>query len=296
MSRATIHLNMANLTVSSARENFIQFLKGQKKASATILAYGNDIAQLASFLEKKSVAQVSAVNLELLDGFKADLDKNGYTAKSISRKINSLKTFFRYLKNQKMVESDPAASVIHPKYEVKPPRIFSKIEYRALRDVCREDARIAAIIELMLQTGIRIGELANLKLEDYKDSGLFIKAFESHGERMIPLNKSAKLALEKYLAQRPKNIKEKAIFVTKTGRPFLVRNIRSTIERYFKEAEIKNAKVNDLRHTWIFYQLEAGVSVAAISKLAGHKRVSTTEKYLELIGNKKEQTAKLEEL
>ena len=71
---------------------------------------------------------------------------------------------------------------------------------------------------------------------------------------------------------------------------------RSAIERYFTQAGIKNAKVNDLRHTWIYYQLEAGVSVATIAKLAGHKRVSTTEKYLELIGNKKDQTTKLEEL
>ena len=287
---------MSSITISSAQEKFRQFLAGQKRASATILAYGNDIAQLGSFLKGKSISQVSAVNQALLDQFKADLDKNGYTAKSISRKINSIKTFFRFLKNEKVVENDPAASVSHPKYEVKPPRILSKIEYRALRDACRDDVRISAIVELMLQTGIRIGELANLKTEDYKEGGLFIRPYESHGARTIPLNKSAKNALEKYLSQRPKEIKEKSIFITKTGHSFLVRNIRSAIERYFAQAEIKGAKVNDLRHTWIYYQLEAGVSVAAIAKLAGHKRVSTTEKYLELIGNKKDQTAKLEEL
>lgn len=289
-------LRMASVTITSAQEKFGQFLAGQKRASATILAYGNDIAQLELFLKGKGISQVSAVNQTLLDQFKANLDKNGYTAKSISRKINSIKTFFRFLKSQKIIENDPATSVSHPKYEIKPPRILSKIEYRSLRDACRDDIRISAIVELMLQTGIRIGELANLKIEDYKDGGLYIRPYESHEARTIPLNKSAKNALEKYLSQRPQNIKEKSIFVTKTGRPFLVRNIRSAIERYFTQGEIKNAKVNDLRHTWIYYQLEAGVSVAAIAKLAGHKRVSTTEKYLELIDNKKDQTAKLEEL
>jgi len=284
------------INITSAQQKFVDFLKGQKRASATILAYGNDIAQLEAFLAGKGISQVSAINQDLLNEFKAKLDKDSYTAKSISRKINSIKTFFRFLKSQELIKVDPATSVTHPKYEIKPPRIFSKIEYRALRDVCRDDSRISAIVELMLQTGIRIGELANLRLEDNKDDGIFIYAYESHAERTIPLNKSAKTALDKYLSQRPSNSKEKAIFVTKTGRPFLVRNIRSAIERYFRQAEIKNVKVNDLRHTWIFYQLEAGVSVAAIAKLAGHKRVSTTEKYLELIGNKKEQATKLEEL
>lgn len=285
-----------SISFAIARQSFVDFLKAQKRASATILAYGNDIAQLESFLKQKGVTQVKAVNQALLDEFKSDLEKKNYTAKSISRKINSLKTFFRSLKDKGLIQVDPATSVSHPKYEIKPPKILSKIEYRALRDACREDVRVSAIVELMLQTGVRIGEVANLELQDFKGDNLFIKAYESHSERTIPLNKSARSALERYLVQRPKEIKEKKIFVTKTGRQFLVRNIRSAIERYFHQAEIKNAKVNDLRNTWIFYQLESGVSVATIAKLAGHKRVSTTEKYLELIGNKKEQAAKLEEL
>ncbi len=283
-------------SISAARQKFSDFLKAQKRASATILAYTNDIAQLESFLTQKGISQVRAINQDLLEGFKSHLEKEGYTAKSVSRKINSLKTFFRFLKSEGIIETDPAASVAHPKYEVKPPRILSKVEYRALRDACRNDARISAIVELMLQTGIRISEVANLKLEDYKNDSIYIRPYESHLGRSIPLNKAAREALEKYLNQRPAGIKEKTIFVTKTGRPFLIRNIRSAIERYFDQAGIKNVKVNDLRHTWVYYQLEAGVSVATIAKLAGHKRVSTTEKYLELISNKKEPAAKLEEL
>jgi len=282
--------------ISSCRKQFVEFLKSKKRASATILAYGNDLAQLENFLKGKGVGQITAITQSLLEEFKSDLEKKGYIAKSISRKINSIKTFFSFLKENGVIKNDPASGVTHPKYEIKPPRILSKVEYRALRDACRDDIRISAIVELMLQTGVRIGEIANIRLEDYKNDSLYIKPYESHSERTIPLNKAAKNALDRYLNQRAKDIREKSIFVTKTGRPFLVRNIRSAIERYFQQAEIKNAKVNDLRHTWVYYQLEAGVSVATIAKLAGHKRVSTTEKYLELIGNKKEQTAKLEEL
>src|SRR4030066_231459 len=70
--------------------------------------------------------------------------------------------------------ADPAVEIEHPKYEVKPPRILSKLEYRALRDACRGDLRTHAIVELFLQTGVRIGELANLTLTDIKETELHI--------------------------------------------------------------------------------------------------------------------------
>lgn len=284
-----------SLNLKEALGKFVDFLKNQKRASATILAYGSDIAQLSTFLSNKGISVITAVNQALLEEFKNDLGKKGYTPKSVSRKINSIKTFFKFLKDNGVLNEDPATSVAHPKYEIKPPRVLSRLEYRALRDACRDDARISAIVELMLQTGIRIGEVANLNMEDFKANEIYIKPFESHEGRTIPLNNAAKEALEKYFQERP-GVKEKTIFVTKTGRPFLIRNIRSCIERYFELAGIKEAKVNDLRHTWVFHHLAAGTPLITISKLAGHKRLSTTEKYLKLIGEKKEGTVKLDEL
>lgn len=285
-----------DITVKEAGEKFVEFLRGQKRASATILAYRNDISQMTTFLSEKGIILVSAINTPSLEAFKENLEKNGYIAKSVSRKINSVKTFFRFLKSENVIEIDPATPVAHPKYSVLPPRVLSKIEYRALRDACRGDARISAIVELMLQTGVRIGEVANLNMEDFKGDEIYIKPFESHTDRTIPLNKAAKEALERYIKVRPA-VKEKAIFITKTGRPFLIRNIRSSIERYFDMAGIKKAKVNDLRHTWIFHHLSAGTPLITISQLAGHKRLSTTEKYLKLITEeKKEGAVKLEEL
>ena len=95
---------------------------------------------------------------------------------------------------------------------------------------------------------------------------------------------------------RPKTT-NKALFVTKTGRPLLVRNIRTSIDRYYKKAGISGAKVNDLRHTWVAHHLTSGASLVLISKIAGHKRLSTTERYLSLIEQPKgEEKAKLEQL
>ncbi|OGG04153.1 hypothetical protein A2Z33_03265 [Candidatus Gottesmanbacteria bacterium RBG_16_52_11] len=224
------------------------------------------------------------------------LTSDNYTPKSISRKINSIKTFFRFLKASGVVGTDPAVEIEHPKYEVKPPRILSKLEYRALRDACRADTRTYAIVELFLQTGIRIGELANLTLDDVRENELRIAPQEGHPERMVPLNKAAREALNSYLEIRNKTGPSNALFITKTGKPLLIRNIRTAIDRYFRIAGIENAKVNDLRHTFIAHHLMAGTPITTLSKLVGHKRLSTTEKYLDLVKDKQAESVKLEEL
>ena len=287
-------------TLRDAHQQFIGHLKGRNRASATILAYGKDIEQLVSYLSELGQENPQEITTEDLQAFMNKLAKEGYTTKSISRKTNSTKTFFKYLKSVNLITEDPARSLEHPKFVNKPPRILSELEYRALRDAARGDARIFAIIELFLQTGIRIGELAKLTIDDVVLEGpaptLHIKPAEGAVERTIPLNKPAVDAVKKYLEVRPKT-QNKALFVTKTGKPLLIRNIRTAIDRYFRLAGIKEAKVNDLRHTWIAHHLESGTSLLLISKLAGHKRVSTTERYLQFIqGKSAEGKVTLEEL
>jgi integrase/recombinase XerC len=220
---------------------------------------------------------------------------NGYTPKSISRKLNSIRTFYRFLKGASYATDDPSLKVAHPRYQLAAPRILTPMEYRALRDAARSDARMFAIIELLLQTGIRIGELANLKLSDIQKNQLHVAPFEKHEERIVPLNSKALEALNRYLEIRPKAESEH-LFITKSGKPFLIRNIRTSVERYFRLAEIKNAKVNDLRHTFVAHHLKHGVSLVLISKILGHKRISTTERYLEFVKDRAKENNVLTEL
>lgn len=283
------------ITLSDAHQKFLDFLKSRKRASATIVAYGKDLAQLVDFLAAKAVRETQDVKKQDLDDFLNKLTREGYTPKSVSRKINSMKTFFRFLKDEGYLVENPSGSITHPKFTTKPPNILSKLEYRALRDACRGDIRMSAVVEVLLQTGIRIGELANLKTSDVKDTTIYVTPMENRSGREIPLNKAAKQALDKYMTVRP-SAKELSLFITKTGRCLLIRNIRTAIDRYFRLADIKGAKVNDLRHTFVAHHLLAGTPVTVVAKLAGHKRLSTTEKYLDLIKDQMEEKVKLEEL
>lgn len=280
--------------MQSLKEQFIKYLQKNGRASATILAYAKDLDQLIQFLADKGITDIKEIIADNLEEFKQFLKDNKYTLKSISRKLNSIKSFFKYLIGEGIVTISPAGGVSHPKYEVTPPRILSPLEYRALRDAVKDDIRMYGIVELLLQTGLRIGELAGIQLQDIsiEKSHLKIRAYESHDARKVPLNATAKSAIEKYVKERPKT-KNTSLFVTKTGNPFLIRNIRTAVNRYFRIAGIEGAKVNDLRHTFVVEQLKAGVPIVDLSHMVGHKRLSTTEKYLEFVGGAQTESKKI---
>ena len=168
------------------------FLKNKKHSNSTIVAYGKDIEQLVSFLEVLAKNQIHEVTKEDIEAFLAKMQKDGYTPKSISRKINATRTFYRFLKINEYVTDDPSLLVAHPKYQLAPPRILTPTEYRALRDTARNDPRMFAIIELLLQTGIRIGELANLKVSDVKNDSLHIEPYEKHEKGIFLLIKGVR--------------------------------------------------------------------------------------------------------
>ncbi len=277
------------ISFEAALEKFLKNLESKSRSSATRIAYGSDLKQLRDHMSGKRITQATTIAPEHLQEYIDTLFTKSYTAKSISRKINSMKTFFTYLKLENLVTANPAENLAHPRYDIKPPRILSPQEYKALRDAVRLDIRIGTIIELLLQTGMRISELANLHLEDIAKNSLHIRPIENNPARDIPLTKSSGAAISNYLSLRPK-VTDDHLFVTKTGRPLLIRNIRTSIDRYFRKADLKDVKVNDLRHTFIAHQLKNGVHPEVVHKHVGHKRLSSTQKYLEYLDIKEEFT------
>jgi site-specific recombinase XerD len=281
-----------------AHNDFVKNLEADGKSKSTIIAYSKDIEQLTDFLSQEGIVLVSEIELSRLEKFMKKLANENYTPKSISRKTNAIRTFFKFLHNLGYVKDNVAAYLKHPKVDIKAPRILTKVEYRALRDAAKEDFRTYAMIEVLLQTGLTISELAEMELGYLDIKGetgtLFVPKRNNKEARNIPLNKAVIEALRKYLEnERPMKEGTKNVFITKTGNPLLIRNIRSTLDRYFKLAGVENAKVNDLRHTFVAHHLAAGVNLLHLSRIAGHKRISTTERYLQYI-EKVEVTEKTE--
>jgi len=286
------------ISLKEGHKTFVEHLTKQGKSSATLTAYNKDIEQLIKHLENEGLVLVNEIQTTHLEVFMQGLSDKKYTAKSISRKTNATKTFFKFLKENNHITENVSTALKHPKLDSKAPRILSKIEYRALRDAARHDLRSYAMVEVLLQTGITISEISEMEMKHIEikngEGNLFVPKKNNKDSRNIPLNKAVVEVLTKYIeTERPKMEKAIHLFVTKTGNSLLVRNIRSTIDRYFKSAGISKAKVNDLRHTFVAYHLAQGVNILKLSRIAGHKRVSTTEKYLAYI-EKVESTEKAE--
>jgi len=284
--------------LQTTHKKFIEELKSEGRSEATLVAYNKDIDQIVSFLSKQGVENVEDMKIEHLEGFMKSLADQNYTPKSISRKTNAARTFIKYLTKEGYLTEDISDQLKHPKLEIKAPRILTKLEYRALRDAAKGDNRSYAMIEVLLQAGLTISELAGIKLEqlDIKNEtgSVFIPKKNNREERTIPLNKAVVEAVNKYINEsRPKMEKSTNLFITKTGRPLLIRNIRSTIDRFFRLAGVENAKVNDLRHTFVAHHIRNGVNLTYLAKVSGHKRVSTTERYLTYV-EKPEKSEKTE--
>ncbi len=152
------------ITLTQARTRFVDNLKQKGRADGTVVAYSKDIEQLVDFLKRKDITMAHEVTKSDIEDFLKYLSDNNYTKKTISRKINAIKTFFKFLVDGKYIENDPGQLIQHPKLEQSAPRILTKIEYRALRDTVKDDVRTRAIVEVLLQTGIRVSELANMKI------------------------------------------------------------------------------------------------------------------------------------
>jgi len=288
---------MDNYSLSFWIKKFADYLKEQNKSPFTQIAYKKDLEQFSGFLITKEVIDVREIKKEDIEEFIKKLLVDNYTKKSVSRKLNSIRTFFRFLKNEGVITVNPSLEVSHPKYTQPQPRIFSQLEYRAIRDVSKKDPRTYALVEILLQTGMKIGELANLQVADIDfDRNLIkIRPYGKTPAREIPLTSSLKKAISKYLKTRPK-AKSPFLFITRNQKPLLIRNIRQIIDRCFQQIGIEKATVNDFRNTFIAYQLQKGVSIEYVAKVVGHRRLSSTERFLQLVNPTNEKKEKIEEL
>lgn len=273
------------MDLEKAKERFIDYLLATNKAKNTILAYRRDLDQLIHYL--KEFTQIEEITKEQLVGFMIYLAKKELTGKTRARKVCVVKTFFRYLSNQGYVPQNPAKNLEIPKVEQREPRVLSQTEYQALRNSAKGNTKYSAIIELLLQTGTRIGELVAIKLENVhfgnhsRPGHIMIEQGKGKKDRIITLNTPGKKAIKKYLGIRPKS-NCPYLFLSKSGKPLNSRNIRHAIDRYYRKVGIRRATVHTLRHTFCTHHVAKGTSLMVIARMAGHSKLTTTQKYIHL--------------
>lgn len=260
-------------------------------SARTRVEYHNDLAHLVQFLEGRGKGELAVVSLGDLEWYQAEMDGRGLAPASRRRKTHSIKTFFGFLYTQGTIDSNIADRLIPPRAPRREPRWLTEREYKDLLRACSHQPRDAAIIELFLQTGLRLSELARLTLSDIElpakitpepDNVGFARVTRKGGRmEQIPLNHKACRSLRSWMALRPV-CEHDGLFVTKYQTPISRRAIQAAVARHLEDAGIRGASVHSLRHTMATHHAARGTDLRTLQETLGHADLATTAMYVSL--------------
>jgi integrase/recombinase XerD len=237
--------------------------------------YENDLRKFVEFLEGAGVRQVKAVSLPLIERYVAQLEQEGFASRTRKRKVVAIRSFISFLYQEGYIDENIAKRVIVPFAENTTPGILTQGECNRIREVCAGNVRDRAIIELLLQTGIKLSELTHLTVDDIelgkrKNGFMRIKGSRAKKERVIPLNTKVTLVLTDYLNERePEG--NSILILNRLGEPLGERGVQKMLKKALNKAGIDRASVHTLRHTFGAHHIAKGTELKTIQDVMGLK-------------------------
>ncbi|MCD6374015.1 MAG: tyrosine recombinase XerC [Caldisericaceae bacterium] len=274
--------------------DFLRYLYLERRFTRnTITSYGTDLVQFQRFLENH--LGTSQINWSLVDKrtiryFLINLQEQNVSKRTVARKLATLKSFFRYLVKNEILESNPVSSIKMPKLEKKLPEYLSVSETEKLLSLpdfkTFEGLRDLAILELFYGTGIRLSELINLKVDQIDLKQQLIRVIgKGNKERIVPFGGSAKQIVEKYLLIRPQFAENSVdnLFVLKSGKKMYPMAVQRIVQKYLKQASnVQQKSPHILRHSFATHLLNQGADIRVVKDLLGHENLTTTQIYTHL--------------
>lgn len=272
-------------------KKFLLYLEKEKNYSEyTIKNYKNDILNLLVFADNNKILIEQFAKKEIKLYLQELYDKD-YKINSICRKISSIKSFFKFLENEKLIEYNYFSYVKIPKKEKILPVFLSKNEIfdllNSINDKTLLGIRDRSIIEVLYSCGIRVSELINIKIYDVDFFSEIIKVFgKGKKERFVPIGLNSLKILKSYIDELKKVLPLKEndyLFRNHRGFKITDRSIRRIINKYILKISInKKISPHKIRHTFATHLLNEGCDLRSLQEMLGHKNLSTTEIYSHL--------------
>lgn len=284
-------MNMIDGFLKKTIKQFLQHARTERGFSpATVAAYEYDLTKFREFLATslKDGPTLSKDNVRDYLVYLTDERKNAPVTRS--RKLATLKSYFGFLKREKLIGNDPTEGISLPKIPKIEPTFLTEAECKKLIETVRKTAtpfykkRDLAIIMVFLGSGIRVGELAGLKIGDLDLLEMRLKVYRKGArEQLIPLSPDVCRSLEAYLRWRA-DFDGQHLFISRLNSPMKRNTVYYLVRKYLKEAEIKKDKqgAHILRHSCFTALLNNGVNIVVIQELAGHQNLNTTRRYVHL--------------
>jgi integrase/recombinase XerC len=271
-------------------ELFLVYLSGTRNSSAhTVSAYRRDLVQFFAsisrrdpFVPEKHLQELKPdqVTPTMVKGFLASLRGRELDAKSVNRKLSAVKTYYRFLISQGILETSPASEVRGLKQSIKQPRFLPQEEMNRLLEGAELPPRDQAILETLYSSGIRVGSLVGLSLRDYnpREGTLRIRA-KGAKEQLVPLGEPAIAALDTYLGERVNPKPLDPLFLNRNGGRLTARSVQRLVHKLGLQLGVGRVTPHSLRHSFATHLLDAGADLRSIQELLGHESLKTTQKY-----------------
>lgn len=281
------------MAINNILMDYLHYLKVERGLSEnTINSYGIDLKLFLEYLRENEIPSFKQVNKEVIVNYMQYEKNNNKANSSILRSVSSLRKFFQYLAQEKIIEKDPMLLIDTPKKKQHLPQVLTKEEVeKLLRSPNTGQVlglRDRAMLELMYATGLRISEIINLKLEDlHLTMGTLQTLGKGHKERIVPVGDEAIKWVNRYLEEaRPKLLKQKRsnyLFLNFHGNNLTRQGVWKNLKAEVRKAGIqKNITPHTLRHSFATHILENGADLRIVQELLGHADISTTQIYTHL--------------
>lgn len=270
--------------------DFVDSLLTEKGLSPrTASAYHNDLKKMVHFLKKRKRAKISEITPHDIETFKTSLYKRGLKERSVSRYLSSIRSFFEYLQDEKIVAKNPAREVSLPKLSAPLPKSLSQASVQALLEQPNPNTTIGirdkALLEVLYAAGLRVSELVGLRLGELDLQGGAVRVCgKGRKERWVPLTHRAQESLREYLQKaRPSLLKQTEspfLFVTSRGGPMSRQAFWIRLRHYGRQLpQPLRVSPHQFRHSFATHLLEGGADLRTVQTLLGHVQIGTTQIY-----------------
>jgi site-specific recombinase XerD len=282
---AAIGVVVDPLDLIQAVQGFLRSLEGQTNSAETIRAYTTAMSQFATWLAETypTGIRVTEVQPEDVEEYLTFLSRRGLSGVTRAHRLAAIREFFRFLVRRKLLEHSPASDVASPKRETRGRVWLRTDEYTKLLSAAATSGKLRdyCILQLFLQTGVRVRELCSLDVGDVDLRGRVLRVTGKGSKtRDIPLEKKALAALKTWLELRGFVPTTEALFPNRFGGRLSDRSVRELLTTYREAAGItKKATPHSLRHTFGSYKAKAGVPMPMLQRMLGHTKLATTQVY-----------------
>lgn len=259
---------------------FVSYLKERNLSANTILVYENNLLEFRKFLGKSN--SIGATKRSQIRGFLFALSEKNNQPITRRAKLTTIRSFFRYLEDESVIENNPTRNLPLPKVVIKEPMFLTEAEIRKLLQVVKKDKRAEVAIKVLTETGFRLSELTGISVGDIDMSAKTIKIRrKGNMEQIVPINSGLNKLIKVFVKNKDVSA---PLIANRIGERMTQRRVAIMVQDYLKKAKVNRVgiSVHSFRHSFCVRMLENKVNLKTIQLLCGHRSILTTERYLHI--------------